>query len=180
MRMNRNKSQLLMIVLAVGFFVGIIYQNMIVNSSVVTSELFLKSNLERYLQTNIIAEKYLWYVIKSRITLLAIVYVFSCFRWKKLYVSVCLFAVGFFAGIMAVAAVMQFGLKGILLCVAGVLPQGIFYVMVYSMLFSYWFRYPDSRWNRTKTVFLVVAYLLGILSETYVNPMLMKMIIRIL
>lgn len=180
MRIKRNKSQLLIIFLAVGFFAGIIYENIISKRSVVLSELFLRSNLELYLHTNVISEKYLWYVAKARIILLATVCISSYIRWKKAFVIVCLMVCGFFAGAMSVAAVIQFGIKGILLCIAGVLPQGIFYVMVYSMLFLYWFRYPESKWNQTKMMFVIIMFLAGIALETYVNPILVKFIIKIL
>lgn len=180
MRMNKSKGQLLILFLAVGFFVGIIYENVIAKRSVVFSDLFLRSNLELYLQTNIISEKYLWYVAKARIILLAAICIFSYFRWKKLFVILCLTVCGFFAGVMSVAAVMQLGIKGILLCITGVLPQGIFYVMAYSMLFVYWFRYPESRWNRAKLLFVIIMFLAGIALETYVNPALMKLVIKFL
>lgn len=180
MRLHKNKGQLLIIFLAVGFLFGILYENLVARESALLSEIFLRSNLERYLQTNIISEKYLWYVVKARTLLLATVCVLGCFRWKKLFVVVCLTICGFFAGLMSVAAVMQLGFTGILLCIAGTLPQGIFYVMLYSILFSYWFRYPGSRWNRAKLLFVIVMFLAGIILETYVNPVLVKLIIKML
>lgn len=180
MRIIKSKGQLLILFLAVGFLIGIIYENMVAKSSVILAELFLRSNLERYLQTNIVSEKYLWYVVKARIILLAIISILSCFKWKKLFVILSLTVCGFFTGVMSVAAVMQLGIKGILLCIAGILPQGIFYVMAYSMLFAYWFRYPESRWNRTKMLFVIIMFLAGIVLETYVNPVLVKLVIKIL
>lgn len=180
MRIKVSKGQLLILFLAVGFLIGIIYENVIAGNSVVLSELFLRSNLELYLKTNIISEKYLWYVAKARIILLATVCIFSYIRWKKLYVILCLVVFGFFAGVMSVAAVMQLGIKGIVLCIAGILPQGIFYVTAYSMLFVYWFRYPESQWNRVKLLFVIIMFLAGIVLETYVNPALVKLIIKIL
>lgn len=180
MRIKKSKGQLLILFLAVGFLIGILYENVLARSSVVLSDIFLRSNLELYLKTNILSEKYLWYVAKARILLLATVCIFSCFRWKKLFVILCLAVFGFFAGVMSVAAVMQLGIKGILLCIAGILPQGIFYVMAYSMLFAYWFRYPESRWNRAKLLFVIIMFLAGIVLETYVNPALVKLIIKIL
>lgn len=180
MRLNKNKGQLLILFLAVGFFAGIIYENLVARESALLSEVFLRSNLERYLQTNIISEKYLWYVIKARTLLLALVCVLGCFRWKKLLVVVFLTMCGFFAGMMSVTAVMQLGMKGILLCIAGILPQGIFYAMAYGMLLMYWFRYPQSRWNRAKLLFIIIMFLVGMLLETYVNPVLVKLVIKIL
>ena len=180
MRLNKNKGQLLILFLAVGFFVGIIYENLIAKGNVLLSDVFLRSNLERYLQTNIISEKFLWYVAKSRILLLVIVYIFGCFRWRKFFVFLCLGTGGFFAGVMSVAAVIKLGVKGIFLCLAGILPQGIFYAMAYGMLFNYWFRYPESRWNRAKLIFVIIMLLSGIMLEVYVNPILLKGIIKML
>ena len=180
MRLNKNKGQLLIVFLAVGFFVGIIYENLVAKESALLSEVFLRSNLERYLQINVIGEKYLWYVVKARTLLLAVVCVLGCFRWKKLFVITCLTICGFFAGMMSVTAVMQLGIKGILLCITGILPQGIFYAMGYGMLFAYWFRYPQTRWNRAKLLFVIIMFLAGILLETYVNPVLVKLVIKML
>ena len=180
MRLNKNKGQLLILFLAVGFLIGIIYENLVARESALLSEVFLRSNLERYLQTNIIGEKYLWYVARARIILLATVCIFSCFRWKKLFVILCLALCGFFAGMMSVTAVMQLGIKGILLCIAGILPQGVFYAMGYGMLLAYWFRYPNGRWNRAKLLFVVIMFLVGIILETYANPVLVKLIIKML
>ena len=106
--------------------------------------------------------------------------IFSCFRWKKLFVILCLALCGFFAGMMSVTAVMQLGIKGILLCIAGILPQGIFYAMGYGMLLAYWFRYPNSRWNRAKLLFVIIMFSAGIVLETYANPVLVKLIIKML
>ncbi len=180
MRLYKNHGQLLIIFLAVGFLIGILYENVISKGNVLFSELFLRSNLERYLHTNVIGEKYLWYVVKARIIVLAVICILGCFRWKKLCVTLCLFVCGFFAGVISVTAVMQLGIKGILLCLVGILPQGIFYVMAYSMLLLYWFCYPERRWNRVKLLFVVVMFLTGIALEVYVNPTLVKLLIKIL
>ena len=180
MRLHKNKGQLLIIFLAVGFFIGIIYENVISRGSVTFSELFLRSNLERCLQTNVIGEKYLWYVVKARTIILATMCILGCCRWKKCFAILCLTICGFFAGMMSVVAVMQLGIMGILLCVAAIFPQGLFYVMGYSILFLYWFRYPESRWNRAKLLFVSIMFLSGIVLEVYVNPILVKFIIKML
>ena len=180
MRLSKNKGQLLILFLAVGFLIGIIYENLVARESALLSELFLRSNLELYLHTNVIGEKYLWYVVKTRMVSLVVICIFACFRWKKLLVLLCLVMCGFFAGMMSVTAVIQLGIKGILLCVVGILPQGIFYVMAYSMLFAFWFGYPESRWNKAKLLFVVIMFLAGMILEAYLNPALVKLVIKML
>ena len=63
----KNQNQLLIVLLVVGFFIGVIYENIVSKSQGATTDLFLKSNLQRYLQIDVIAEKYFWYVIKDRV-----------------------------------------------------------------------------------------------------------------
>lgn len=180
MRGYKKKNQLLILFLVVGFFVGVIYENVITRNQVVTTEVFLKSNLQRYLQTDVIAEKYFLYVIKERIILLFIICILSCIKWKKVFVTICLTLIGGFTGIFCVAAVLQLGIKGILLCFAGMFPQVLFYGFLYGMLFVHWFCYPQRQWNRTKTIFILILLTLGIIVEVYVNPIVVKFVIGIL
>lgn len=180
MRGYKNKNQLLIVFLVVGFLIGVIYENVITKNQVVTTEIFLKSNLQRYLQTDVIAEKYFWYVIKQRVVFLLIICILSCVKWKKIFVTICLILTGFFTGTFCVAAVLQLGMKGILLCVAGMFPQMLFYGFLYGMLFVHWFRFPERQWNRTKMLFVIILFVIGILLEVYVNPIIVKFIIGIL
>lgn len=180
MRTYRNRGQLLLIFIAVGFLAGIIYQNVVSGNQIITTDLFLQSNLERYLHTDVVAEKYLWYVLKERILLLGLVLILGCLKWKKLVVVVCLGLAGFVMGVLTVSAVLQLGMKGILFCIAGLLPQGIFYGIFCSVLFVYWYWFPTRQWNKVKTIFVVLMFLVGVLVETYVNPLLVKWVIKIL
>ena len=166
-----------MISLVVGFLIGIIYQNVISGSQVITNDVFLKSNLQRYLQTNLISEKYFFYVVRSRVFIFLMICLLACVKWKKLIVVIYMLFAGFVFGTFSVSAVLQLGIKGILLCIAGSLPQGIFYGAQYGILFTYWYRYPERQWNRVKTVFVITMFLVGIIVETYVNPIFVKWII---
>lgn len=180
MRTYRKKSQLLIIFLAVGFFIGIIYENVNSVNHMIPTEMFLKSNLQRYVKTEVLSEKYFIYVMRERLLLISCLCLLSCIKWKKVFVAFCLMIFGFFVGIILVSAVLQLGINGILLCFVGCIPQGIFYVMAYGILFVYWFRFPEKQWNRAKLIFIVLMYALGILTEVYVNPILVKWCIKIL
>jgi len=177
---TRNKSQLLLIFLAVGFLIGILYRNIISGKELVTTELFLKSNLQRFLHTNIIAEQYLIYVVKERFLLFGMILLLGCIKWKKVIVGLCISITGFVMGVLTVSAILQLGIKGILFCLTALFPQGIFYTAAVSILLVYWYWYPKRPWNRVKTVFIIVTFILGILLEVYVNPMLLKWVIKML
>lgn len=178
MRVLRKKSQLLTIALVVGFFVGIIYENIVAGKQVTTSDLFLKSNLQRYLQMNVITQKYFWYVAKERILFLLVVCICACMKWKKAFVTLLLLAVGILSGALTVSAILQLGIKGLGLCILGLLPQGLFYGVAYYILILYWYQYPEQKWNRVKMIFVLIMYGIGIVMEAYVNPILIKWMIK--
>ena len=180
MRTYRNRGQLLLLFIAVGFLVGIIYQNVVSGNQMISTDLFLQSNLERFLHTDVVVEKYLWYVLKERILLLGLIFILGCLKWKKFVVTLCLGLAGFVMGVLTVSAVLQLGMKGILFCMAGLLPQGIFYGIVCSVLFVYWYWFPARQWNHVKTIFVIIMFLVGVIVEAYVNPLLVKWVIKIL
>ena len=78
------------------------------------------------------------------------------------------------------AAVLRMGLCGMLLCIAGIFPQYIFYVPAYLLLIRYYYRYPQSEWNGTKTGFTVMMIVAGILSEVYLNPEIVRWFVKVL
>ena len=180
MRTYKNKSQLLLIILAVGFFAGIVYQNIISKSQMIGTELFLKSNLQKYLQVSIVTEKYFWYVIKERALLFGGLMALGCVRWKRMLAIICMGSLGFVFGILMVSAVLQLGIKGLLFCVVGLFPHGIFYGVGFAVLLIYWFRFPQGIWNIQKTLFFVAMIVVGILVEIYLNPVFVRWVIPIL
>ena len=180
MRIDKKKNQFLIVFLVVGFFIGIIFENVIVKKQISTTDIFLKSNLQRYLQTDVVVEKYLRYVIKERFILFGCICVVSCMKWKKVMVYLSLLLVGFFAGCFCVASVVRLGIKGLLLFMAGMFPQMLFYGCLCVMLYLHWLGVTERRWSRTKTIFVVILLTLGIIVEVYVNPIIVKFIIGIL
>ena len=101
---------------------------------------------------------------------------------------------GFSTGFLAVIAIMNYGIKGVLLMMGFFLPQWIFYVPVIAIWYLGLKRYKgirtecvsaDRRGNdpiRYVILFVIgaVLLLLGIFMESYVNPFLLQKIIRFL
>lgn len=180
MKFYKYKNQLLIYYLAVGFFVGILYENIVSKRYGVSIDIFQTYFLQQYRQTEIVAEKYLGYVLKARVVPFMGLCVLACVRWKKILAGVSVCWTGFLAGVMLVSAVMQMGVKGVLFCMAAMFPHIICYGLAYGILLSYFYRYPKARWNYAKTVFVVLVMFIGILVETYLNPLLMKLVIQIM
>ncbi len=178
MKGYQKKNQLLIVCLVVGFFIGIVYENIVADKKLIMADLFLKSNLELYLQTRVVTKKYVLYVLKERLLLFAGISVLGCMKWKKLFAVILVVSMGFLMGIVAVASVLELGIVGIVFCIAGVIPQGLFYGMIGYMMLNYWYRYPNQTWNRAKTIFVLVMFAMGVLTESYVNPVILKWIVK--
>ncbi len=100
---------------------------------------------------------------------------------------------GFQLGILLYAAMYQYGIRGIFYCIFMVLPHGIFYFLAFVRLMNrklesdkkYYHKNIDINsskaipgWENVKTFMIILLLLcLGILSESYINPWLMKWIL---
>lgn len=180
MKIYKKKSQLLVIVLVVGFFVGIIYENIMTRNFGFTVEIFRAYHLEKFQSVSIISEDFFWYVAKIRFTMILIMVVLGSLKWKKIFVVGCMGCMGFFCGILAVSAIIQMGIKGLVICVGGMMPHMLFYVPVYIMILCYLYEYPKRNWNWTKTVFTILVFFIGMVTEAYLNPVLMRLIFKII
>lgn len=174
-----NRNQLLIIFLAVGFFMGILYENIVSKNQGVSIKLFQTYFLKQFTQVEIVAEEYLWYVAKARVIPFLVLLFLGCLKWKKMMVSICVSWTGFLFGIIIVSSVIQLGMKGILFFLAGMLPHMFFYVLGYGMYLLHLYRYPSHTWSNTKTIFIVLMIFLGIVLETYLSPLIIKSIVRI-
>lgn len=97
---------------------------------------------------------------------------------------------GFEVGLLIFSLVYQYGVKGIFLTFCMFLPHGIFYCMVFLIVFrKYWSSYTKCCHNEetiknkkfhqkmesVKTILLVlVIFGVGILCEIYINPEIMR------
>lgn len=178
MRRYQIKNQLLMIILAVGFLIGILYENITARKYGVTVEIFQPYYLEQFLNTEISIEKYLLYVARVRFLPFAFLWLLGCLKWKKIFSVITVAWTGFLTGVLFVSAVVLLGVKGLLICVASIFPHILFYGMAYGMTLIYMFFYPKKQWNISKTVFVCLMLLIGILLEAYVNPFIVRMMVR--
>lgn len=178
-RLQQNKRQLLLFYLA-GFLVGILYANLISKDHTAVTGIFNEYFLNEYLRTKIVPEDYLWYLVRIRLIPFACMCVLGLTRFKRGVVIAVLIWTGFLGGIVIVTGFLRMGVFGLVLCFAGLLPHFIFYILAYAVVLWYFYTSKTSRWNTSKTVFTVVVFCMGMIMEGYVNPILMKMVIRFL
>ncbi len=97
---------------------------------------------------------------------------------------------GVLAGILIGLGILRFGIGGLLFCLAAMLPQCLFYIPAWIFLirgvFQKWVRRSGKSfsirtldWRYGGILFLVSGlFLLGILTESYINPWWMRQILR--
>ena len=101
-------------------------------------------------------------------------------RYRKSAVILTVIWLGFCVGMVICTAIARLGIKGIVLCVIAVMPQGVFYILSGILLFEYMLEYPVVRWNSGKTIKLIMLVLLGMITECYVNPVIIRMFLKTL
>ena len=101
-------------------------------------------------------------------------------RIRKIVAAFFLLWTGMSGGILLSEAVAELGMKGSILCVAGLFPQFLFYVPAVLALLRFCWNYPQNQWNRQKTFFVCGLFLIGIFSESCLNPWLIQQIVNIL
>lgn len=90
-----------------------------------------------------------------------------------------LFLLGMTWGTLISISTVRLGLKGVLICVAGVIPQIFFYVPAFGWGFLWVWKRGNSR---KKYLFLASAgfffLIFGIVTEVYLNPLILQQILR--
>ena len=133
-----------------GFLIGILYANLISDRYIMSGGIFDDGFLKQYAKTDIVAEEYLWYILRARLVPFCVICILGCMKWKKTVVGLCIGWTGFSGGVVAASSVISLGMKGILLCIVGMLPQILFYGFAYVILLWYLYTYPNGRWNIKK------------------------------
>lgn len=163
-----------------GFFIGILYANLVSGDYIANIGILDNYFLEQYTQMEINTAEFLWYAAYLRLLPVMLLFAAGCTKLRKAAALAYIVWTGFSSGMILVTAVMKMGVKGIILCLLCLLPQFVCYVAAYLMLLWFLFAYPAVRWNVSKTVCFALFMLTGILLECYVNPVIVKMFLRTL
>lgn len=143
------------------------------------SGIFSEYFLNQYASLKIDAGRLLRYVGGYRSGQYALLVCCGALTAAPVIVGVLLFAFGMTWGTMLSVSTLRLGLKGVLLCVAGVLPQIFFYLPAFGWILL-WILQRGS--SRRKYLFLTAAgfffLLFGILVEVYINPLILQQILR--
>ncbi len=169
--MKLKMNQLLIVVLVTGFLFGIFY----VRKMGIEGHVFDPIVIKLFQIHKLDNKKYLIYILKERVGTVLLVLFFSNVRWKQIYGGLLTFVLGIAGGSVITMAITQAGIRGVINCVLYLMPHVVFYGLVFGILLNYWTK--SGRWSWIKTCGIIIFMLLGVLSEVYINPTLVKTVV---
>ena len=174
------------------FLVGILLANICGKEKLEQFGIFNTYYIQQFQYAKIQASDLLAYILEIRVPVLGILVLASMTGfWYPIQI---LFVVwnGGILGFLCVSGIMNLGAGAILLIGTALFPQYIFYVVMYVLLVETLSQlhapkeiYQTGKGERKRLWFLLTAgliaaiFLLGILAETYINPFLLKKVIKI-
>lgn len=177
MRLLQIKKQIFAFFMP-GFILGILYANFFLKQTVLDTDIFNLEFLKSYVKMESFGNAYLFYIIQIRMVPFLVLMALAFTKIKKILMPVVVIWCAFSGGTLLTVAILKMGMKGILLCIVCIVPQVISYAIAYLVLLTYCVQYPKNQWNRQKTVFVFLMMILGIVIETYLTPMIVKIFLR--
>ena len=175
----RSYGKIFLALCLAGFVGGILYANTGARDHILAAGIFSDYFLEQYTQAEIQTQDYFWYILSVRAGLLGDIALMG--QMKKLrrwIVAAVLVWTGFLGGLFFTAAVIKLGPVGILFCLAAIIPQALFYIAGYGIVLWYFYSFPRASWNSAKTVGTILTIGVGIISESYLNPIFLKIFLK--
>lgn len=176
--MMKNQSKVVILIYMIGFLLGIVYMNMSAGEYISTIGIFNRNFAEQFQKADIEGVQYLGYLVRLRVLPAVMLVMIGTTHFRRIGLSVFLVWTGILCGVYFTCAVMNRGVSGVLLCVAGLLPHMLCYLFAYGILLMTIFFYPKKQWNYEKTIAFCLAICMGIALEYKANPVLVKLILK--
>ncbi len=174
---KNNNPGTCLILFFTGILAGIIFVQ--AQGSSAFAGIFSEYFLSQYASLKIDYEKLLRYVGSYRCGQYALLVCCGTLMAAPLIFHGAVFLFGVTWGTMISISTVRLGLKGVLICAVGILPQILFYIPAFGwMLLWVWQRGH----SRKKYLILTAAgfffLLFGIVTEVYINPPILQQILR--
>lgn len=174
----KNQSRLVILIYMIGFLLGIVYVNMVSGEYISSIGIFNRNFADQFQKADLEGLQYLTYLMRLRIMPAIILAIIGTTRFRRIGSVVFLVWTGMLCGVYFTCAVMNRGVGGVLLCVAGLLPHMVCYLFAYGIMLMTIFFYPKKHWNYEKTIAFCLAICMGIALEYKANPILVKLILK--
>lgn len=174
-KLERKEKNLWMMVFLAGFLAGIavicmFYEELVIGSGFL--EAAFLSGIQ-YLQIN--QNGLLLYALKQRLQIAAFLVLLSAAGAAGAGIILLLVWAGISAGTVLTVLSMRYGVKGLLFFLSCILPQQILLIPGYLMLMDWCYR----RLERKKLLIPLLVVIMGCFLESYVNPYIFKVVLKI-
>ena len=181
-----------------GFLIGILLMNFGSNIFLKEDEVFSTAAINRLQDLEVDGGNFMRYEMPQRLKMVLMLFLISttCFGIIAAYAYIAWH--GVLAGMLITAAIIKFGIKGILLIMAGIFPQHLLFIPAAVMMLCWCYQtccflyFPEkSVWplyqNRKRQyihqagmlIWIICVVIIGCILECYVNPILMSDISKI-
>ncbi len=169
-----------------GFFlIGILLANLLGKQCLEGSGIFNTYFLQQFEYARIDETELFLYILRVRLPVFGVLGLVGITQyWRGAHVLLISWS-GMAVGFLLVSALSNLGPKGIFFVIVSMLPQYIFYIAAYFLLLEVQTAFHECGKMQKRGAWLlagglaVLMILSGILTETYVNPRLMKSVLKI-
>lgn len=171
------------------FLGGIVLANLLGKELLTTYGILNDYYLSQYSYRVIDGNRLFCYVLTERCKAAFIIFLFGKVFDGKVFSIVMRTVVAATFGFLVVVAIVNLGMRGLIICIGGLFPQWIFYL---AALFLYTngradevrrgaagMHLSDMTEGAARCILTLVAILLGIAAESYINPVLLGHILKI-
>ncbi len=162
------------------------------------SDIYSEANLKRLKYLQIDGGELLFFVLKERLFSFLMIFCLSTTSFGILFLWLFVFGVGIAFGIVVASAVYKFGIAGSVLAAAGMMPHMLFYVPAFLATLNFGYQiciklhFPkweyaskqptysgEFKGKVIKFMTFILVVIIGILTESYVNPFIIKVFLKL-
>lgn len=166
------------------FFLGILLANLLQGKSKNRFFMLNEYYLQQFKYTKINTNQFFFYVVENRLPIFALLLLLSFTVVGILTHIVFVSYYGLSFGFLCVMAITNFGWKGFFYVIGFLFPHYLLYLFCYLLFLKIFYRKKEGQHTEQKTMILqigvvLILFLIGMLLEGYVNPVLLSKILKI-
>lgn len=179
------------------FIIGIVYANILGEEKLTGLGILNEYFIEKFKFTSIRKESIFFYILEERLPVIICILVFVFTSFRLIAGGVFIGWQGFSAGFLLSTAIIKYGIKGMALIGGAIFPHYLVYIPLYIIYLqlaaflqqktSCLKKETQASYSKSKryavSLFVVslifCAFIIGIFLESYVNPPLLKKILKI-
>lgn len=163
---------------AFGFLLGIVVMQVWGKQMKDSAGLFSYEWLSKFLYIEIDCKSFFYYCLKERIIILLVFILIFISNWTIAINRIISFSLGGYVGAELSLASLALGIKGPLVFIGLIFPQGIVYTATFILYLLVCHRKREHKRIIVNIALIICLFTVGILLESYVNPIILHKILK--